>query len=161
MDHHHTDMTAIEIRREHLGGDAARKLIGELDAELNRLYPEEGANFLLLDAAEVEEGRGAFLVARTGKEPVGCGAVRLRDTHTAEIKRMYVVPSARGRGIGVQVLAMLETEARRLGARRAVLETGERQPAALALYARAGYVVIPAFDEYAGAHHSLCMAKAL
>jgi GNAT superfamily N-acetyltransferase len=160
MNHHQIDMT-IEIRREGLDCDAARKLIGELDAELNRLYPEEGANFLLLDTAEVEEGRGAFLVAWAGNEPVGCGAVRLRDARTAEIKRMYVVPSARGRGAGVQLLAMLETEARRLGAHRAVLETGERQLAALALYARAGYVVIPAFDEYAGAPHSLCMAKAL
>jgi GNAT superfamily N-acetyltransferase len=161
MNHHHIDMAAIEIRREDLGGDAARKLIGELDAELNRLYPEEGANFLLLDAAEVEEGRGAFFVAWAGTAALGCGAVRLRDARTAEIKRMYVVPSARGHGAGVRILAMLETEARRLGARRAVLETGERQPAALALYARAGYVVVPAFDEYAGAPHSLCMAKAL
>ena len=83
------------------------------------------------------------------------------DADTAEIKRMYVAPGARGRGIGWMILDSLQTEARRLGARRLVLETGERQPEAVALYTRAGFARIPAFGEYIGSPLSVCMTKTL
>jgi GNAT superfamily N-acetyltransferase len=79
----------------------------------------------------------------------------------AEIKRMYVAPEVRGRGVGRQLLVSLEAEARRLGISRLVLETGPRQPEALALYRGAGYVEIPLFGEYIGAEFSVCMAKDL
>ena len=74
--------------------------------------------------------------------------MRRIEPGVAEIKRMYVDPSARGRGVGRQILDALEAEARRLGARRIVLETGPRQPEAIALYARAGFAEIPLFGEY-------------
>ena len=94
--------------------------------------------------------------------PVGCGAVRLLDGDDAEVKRMYVVPSARGRGVGRALLAALESEARSLGAGRLVLETGIRQTEALALYRRAGFVDIPAYGEYAASPGtSVCLAKGL
>jgi GNAT superfamily N-acetyltransferase len=79
----------------------------------------------------------------------------------AEIKRMYVAPATRSAGVGAAILAALEGEARALGVGRLLLETGARQPEALALYRRAGFVAIPRFGAYVGSELSLCMAKAL
>jgi GNAT superfamily N-acetyltransferase len=151
----------IDIRREAILSPVVQRLIGELNAELDARYPEEGANHFRLDPDEVADGRGAFLVAYVDGQPVGCGAVRRIEPNVVEIKRMYVAPVARGRGVGRQVLLELEAEARRLGATRLVLETGPRQPEALALYSRAGFVEIPNFGEYAGCEFSVCMAKQL
>jgi GNAT superfamily N-acetyltransferase len=153
--------TDVEISREDILSPVVQRLIGALNAELDERYPEEGANHFRLDPEEVADGRGAFLVAYIGGRPVGCGAVRRIEPAVAEIKRMYVAPEARGRSVGRQVLLELETEARRLGATRLVLETGPRQPEALALYSRAGFVEVPNFGEYVGCEFSVCMAKEL
>jgi putative acetyltransferase len=151
----------IDVRREDILSPVVQRLIAALNAELEARYPEEGANHFRLDPEEVTDGRGAFLVAYIDGQPVGCGAVRRIDPAVAEIKRMYVAPEARGRGVGRQVLLKLEAEARRLGATRLVLETGPRQPEALALYSRAGFVQVPNFGEYVGCDFSVCMAKEL
>jgi putative acetyltransferase len=151
----------IEVRRGELGSEVALGLIRALNAELAALYPEPGANHFRLDVDEVAEGRGAFLLAYAGGSPVGCGAIRRIDPTTAEVKRMYVAPGVRGRGVGRAVLTRLEAEARALGLSRLVLETGPRQTEALALYARAGFTIIPNFGEYASAPMSVCMAKAI
>src|SRR5262249_22242160 len=97
-------------------------------------------------------------------EPVGCGALRRIEPGVGEIKRMYVAPSARGRGVGRLILDGLEAEAARLGLHRILLETGPRQPEAIALYCRAGYREIPLFGEYLDSlcpEFSYCMAKDL
>jgi GNAT superfamily N-acetyltransferase len=151
----------IEIRRAEITSSVAQQLIHSLNNELEQRYPEDGANFFRLDAEEVAEGRGAFLVAYIDGRAVGCGAVRCNEPGVAEIKRMYVATEARGRGIGRFVLDALEAVARQLGIRRLVLETGPRQPEALALYRRAGFIEIPQFGEYVGAEFSVCMAKDL
>ena len=83
--------------------------------------------------------------------PLGCGALRGLGGGAAELKRMYVVPTARGRGIGAAVLAGLEDAARDRGWTILRLETGPRQPEAIALYSRAGYQPIEAFGAYVGA----------
>ena len=154
-------MAGVSVQKGSIGSPAVRSLISALDAEIAERYPEERANFFRLDASETAPGRGAFLVATVDGEVVGCGAVRLLDGADAEIKRMYVMPSRRGRGIGGALLAALESEARSLGATRLVLETGERLLEAVALYERTGFTVIPPFDEYVGARLSLCMGKEL
>jgi GNAT superfamily N-acetyltransferase len=156
--------TQIEIRREDIIAPAAQQLILALNDELNARYPEPGANHFRLDAEEVADGRGAFFVAYLAETPIGCGAVRRVDASVAEIKRMYVAPSARGRGVGRQILIAIEAVARKLGVDRLVLETGTRQPEAIALYSRAGFVEIPLFGEYAESPHpelTVCMAKDL
>jgi GNAT superfamily N-acetyltransferase len=130
-----------------------------LNQELTAQYPEEGANFFRLDPEEVSEGRGAFLVAFLRSAAVGCGAVRLLDSATAELKRMFIALPARRKGIGRILLTELELEARRLGARRLLLETGPRQEAALAMYRGAGFHEIPCFGEYVGSPQSVCLAK--
>ncbi len=150
-----------EVRREEITGLVAARLIRALNADLSARYPEEGANHFRLDPHEVADGRGAFLVAYVKGEPVGCGAIRRLDADTAEIKRMYVEPGARGQGMGRVLLGTLEAEGRGLGVKRLVLETGERQPEALALYSSAGFRRIPAFGEYVGSPLSVCMGKDL
>ena len=153
------DVLNIEIRRADIGSSAVNELITSLNAELKRQYPEEGATHFRLDPEEVAEGRGAFLVAYAGGKPIGCGAVRKIDSETAEIKRMYVIPEVRGKGISKRILSALEQEARQLGVRRMVLETGDRQIEAMALYTRAGFARIPLFGEYLNSPLSVCMAK--
>ena len=141
-------MEDVAIGREGLLGAVALGLIGALDAELSAAYPEPGATHFRLDPAEVAPGSGAFLVARAGGVPAGCGAVRLLVDAAAEVKRMYVVPEFRGRGIGRAILRALEEEARRLGARRLVLETGIRQSRAIGLYRDEGFEDIPPYGTY-------------
>jgi putative acetyltransferase len=154
-------MSAVTLRSESLDTPAARQLIPALNAELSGRYPEAGATHFRLDPQEVGPGRGAFLVAYQGDQPVGCGAVRRLDAATAEIKRMYVIPPRRGAGIAGLVLAALEEQARALGVARLVLETGVRQPEAIALYRRFGFDTIPPFGEYIGSQLSLCLGKEL
>ena len=149
------------MQRGGVGTPAVRALISALNAEITKRYPEENANFFRLDAGEIAPGHGAFLVATIDGEVVGCGAVRRLGDTDAEIKRMYVTPSFRGCGTGRALLVALEGEARSLGATRLVLETGERLFETVALYERAGFTIIPPFNEYVGARLSLCMGKEL
>lgn len=152
---------ALQIQSESLQSESARLLIAALNAELAALYPEPGTNHFKLDAAEVEPGKGVFLVGYRDATAVACGAMRRLETGVAEIKRMYVAPAARGQGVSKVMLAALEAHARRLKVTRLVLETGTRQPEALALYRRAGFNFIPCFGEYVGSDLSLCMGKDL
>jgi len=152
----------VTLTRAAVTDDVSLALIGALNAELSRTYPEPGATHFALDPGEVAGGRGAFLVAYRGGEPVGCGAVRLLDAATAELKRMYVAPAARGTGLGRRLVEALEAEARALGARRLVLETGTRQTAALALYRATGFHPIPLYGEYRlSPDTSVCLGKEL
>jgi putative acetyltransferase len=157
-------MTEIEVRKEEFPSPLSERLIHSLNQELDERYPEEGQNHFELDANEVSEGQGAFLVAYVAGHPVGCGAVRRIAPTVAEIKRMYVATGARNHGVGRQILNELEAIARQLGVARLVLETGVRQPEALALYTRLGFVRIPLFGEYVHTPHpelTVCMAKDL
>jgi putative acetyltransferase len=155
-------MEALEIRRRPLESPDAQRLIAALDAELSALFPEPGANHFSLALTQVTEGAGAFLIAYDDQTPVGCGAVRRLDADTAELKRMYVAPSHRGRGVGRRLIAALEQEARTLGVSRIVLETGARLDRAIAMYTGMGYAPIPLFGEYLSSPDtSRCFGKAL
>lgn len=149
------------IQQQSLLSPVAQSLIAELNAELDQRYPEEGANHFRLDETELAPGRGVFLVAYVEGQAVGCGAVRINEPGVGEIKRMYVAPSWRGKGIAGAVLGSLEEHALRLGARRLVLETGDRQSEVLQLYRRAGFIDIPRFGEYVSSPMSVCMGKTL
>ena len=161
----------LEITVEPLTGNAAAVLITALNTELSAHYPEPGATHFGLSASEVASGNGAFVVARWLNRAVGCGALRRPQSpelvrelgpNVGELKRMYVVPDMRGRGIGRALLERLESEARDVGLSRIVLETGTRQSEAIALYRRAGFTPIPAYGEYtASPDTSLCFAKDL
>jgi GNAT superfamily N-acetyltransferase len=94
----------IEFHREDLDSPIVQALIKSLNAELESIYPEDGANYFRLDPEEVAEGRGAFLVAYHDNKPIGCGAIRLNEPGLAEIKRMYVDPTVRGRRVGRRIV---------------------------------------------------------
>jgi GNAT superfamily N-acetyltransferase len=152
----------ITVARAELTADVSRALIDSLNAELRGVYSEPGATHFRLDPEEVAGGRGAFLIVYQEGTPVGCGALRLIDAETAELKRMYVSPTVRGRGLGRRLVAALEAEARALGVRRLVLETGVRQAAALALYRATGFHPIPLYGEYClSPETSICLGKEL
>jgi len=155
------DPSGIIIQRAEILSPTAQTLINALNVELLGRYPEEGACHFRLDAQEVADGLGAFLIAFRWGTPVGCGAVRRIEVQTGEIKRMYVVPQERGRGVGRAILNAIETEARVLRLSRLVLETGVRQTEAQALYERTGFTRIPPFGEYIDSPLSICMAKSL
>src|SRR5213592_1595234 len=110
----------VDIRRSTLASPDAARLIAALNAELKATFPEPGATHFSLAGAQVGAGDGAFVIAYLD------GAVRRLDEATAELKRMYVDPSVRGRGIGRALVEALEREARLLGITRVVLETGTR-----------------------------------
>jgi putative acetyltransferase len=151
----------VHIRHSTLSSPDAARLIAALNAELTAIFPEPGANHFSLSDAQVA-GDGAFVVAYLGGAAVGCGAVRRLDEATAELKRMYVDPSVRGRGIGRALIEALEREARLLGATRIVLETGTRLAPAIRLYEGMGYARIPLFGDYLSSPDtSLCFGKSL
>ena len=99
------------------------------------------------------------VVAYAGGEAVGCGAIKEYAEGVAEIKRMFVRAERRGRGIAKVILVELETWANELGFSECVLETGRKQPEAIALYRKSGYETIPNYGQYEGIENSVCMKK--
>jgi GNAT superfamily N-acetyltransferase len=150
----------VDIRRTTIASPDAARLIAALNAELTMAFPEPGATHFALSDREVAAGEGAFLIIYLDDVAAGCGAVRRLDEATAEIKRMYVDPAVRGRGLGRALVEALEREARRIGATRIVLETGTRLAPAIKLYEAMGYSRIPLFGEYLSSPDtSLCFGK--
>ena len=148
---------AIAIARERPDQPDVMRLIEALDAHAIALYPPESNH--LLDIVALCDPAVTFLVVRAESETVGCGAI-LRDPRGwGEIKRMYVRPDQRGRGIGRRVLAELETIARNADLPLLRLETGIHNTEALALYRRAGFVEREAFGDYAPDPLSVFMEK--
>lgn len=92
---------------------------------------------------------------------VGCGAFKMYDSGTVEIKRMFVQPNFRGRGIAATILNELEMWAAELNYTAAILETGIKQLEAIRLYRKCGYVLIPNYGQYANVENSVCMKKQL
>ena len=101
------------------------------------------------------------VVAYDGEVPVACGAIKEYDKDCIEVKRMYVLPDQRSKGIASIVLRELEAWGRTLGYTRAMLETGKRQADAIALYSKNGYHIIPNFGQYVGIENSVCFEKQL
>ena len=141
-----------EIRDEPIDSPVAAPLVDAQWREIMERYGVADVDVAHdpLDPADFRAPLGAFVVAFVGDEAVGCGGIRPHDTDvpgippepTGEVKRMYVVPSHRGRRVSVAVLRAVEDRARALGHHRLILETGVEQPEAIALYVREGYTRI-------------------
>ena len=140
-------MAAVEIRPLAPADPRVRRLVDDLDRLQLSLYPAESNH---LDPIEtLARDNVTFLAAFVGASSVvGCGAVKRMSGGYGEIKRMYVDPGARGRGVGRALIEALESSLLADGIDVARLETGVRQLEALALYERCGYVRIPPFGEY-------------
>lgn len=148
------------INAENPHSPIATELIRALSAELGGRYGDDGGASSF-NPADVEVPGGAFVVARLNGLPVGCGAFRPMFPGVAEVKRMFVIPAARGQGVAGQILATLEALARQAGYSRVRLETGLRQPEAIRLYQKAGYHPIPNYGQYVNKPLSVCFEKHL
>ena len=135
-----------------------QRLVAELDAELAHRDGEEHVFYHQYNGIA---GLNRAVVVYLDGQAAGCGALKAFGRDALEIKRMYTRPSLRGRGVAGQVLRSLEQWAARDGFARCVLETGRRQPEAIALYEKSGYSRIANFGPYAGVANSLCFEKRL
>jgi GNAT superfamily N-acetyltransferase len=149
----------VRVEPDRLVSETGRTLIAELMDDLEARYgaPDPEAP----PAHELAPPDGIFFVAWRGDDALGCGGLRRYARHTGEIKRMYVRPAARRAGVARTLLAALEERARSIGYRRLILETGVRQPEAIALYRAAGYDEIDRYGPYADLDLSRCFAKGL
>jgi GNAT superfamily N-acetyltransferase len=141
------DGTVATLRPLPYEDPLAQYLVEQVQQEYVRRYG--GRDAALVEPAEFRAPRGLFLVAEVDGVPAGCGAWRALPTGEAEIKRVYVEPAFRRRGIAQLVVAALEDGAARAGHTSVVLNTGHQQPEALALYADLGYRPVPGYGVYA------------
>lgn len=151
----------MEIRCEKFDSEAARELADALEAELLATYDGVPGSGGLPAASIFEPPDGIFLVGWEDGVPLACGGIARYDEATAEIRRMYVVPEARGRGLPRRVLSALADEARALGYSVVRLETGKLQTEAIGLYAAAGFLPIPRYGPFTNDPKSVCFEKRL
>jgi len=148
----------IHCKRTNSDDPDFQQLVKALDADLARRDGTEHDFYAQFNSiAAIKHA----IVAYENDLASGCGAIKSFDDKTMEIKRMFVPPALRGKGIASAVLAALETWAAELGYTRCVLETGKRQPEAIALYKKCGYDIIDNFGQYIGVENSVCFEKKL
>jgi GNAT superfamily N-acetyltransferase len=141
------DSEVIEVRTVPSDAEPATALVAGMVDEVSELYGRiDVPGAPSATPADFAPPGGAFVVVYEEGEPVAGGGIKRLDDEACEIKRMYVVPEARGRGLASVLLRGLEDEARRLGYAIARLDTGPQQPAAQAMYERAGYAPIGNFN---------------
>ena len=151
-------MLSPVIRIENPDQPEVLALLAASDAYHAALYPAESNH--LVEVSTLQGPETSFYVARVDGQVRGIGAV-LRQEGYGEIKRMFVDPGARGLKLGSRLLAALEADARAVGVRCLRLETGTKQPEAIALYRRAGFREIGPFGSYLPDPNSLFMEKML
>lgn len=142
-------------------GEVALALLQEAAVDVRPLYLGEGSANLSLPKNVPLGARDIYIAAWEEDIPVGCGAIRELDRSTAEIQRMYVHRDYRRRQLGRTILLHLENEARRLGYSRLLLETGDRQIPAMALYEACGFRRIPPFGRHVDDPTSVCYERHL
>jgi putative acetyltransferase len=151
-----SDSSALTVTTDDPNGEVATRLIHDLCSELSVRYGTPPSPF---SPAEAFAPRTALVVARLDGQPIGCGALRRIDEATAEVKRMYVAPHGRRRGIARRILHALEELAEGFNYRAIRLETGLEQPEAIGLYESSGYHRIAAYGHHVGDSLSVCFEK--
>lgn len=157
----------MEIRRVRFDHPDAIALSDQVQLEYAERYGE--GDLTPLDPGQFDPPHGLYLLAYDEHgRPVASGGWRAQEKNDegnedgdAELKRMFVIREARGRGLARRILAELEESARAAGRTRMVLETGDRQPEAIALYASSGYTPVTKFGLYRFYESSRCMGKIL
>lgn len=144
----HSDVT---IFAEPEDSAEARQCVAAYFAELDLRFdggfdPESGG---YAGSGETPAAEARFLLMRAEGRPVGCGALKLLDRETGEIKRMWIAPEVRGRGLARQLLAAIEDEARAMGVRKVRLDTNRALAEARSLYLKAGYGEIGRYNDNA------------
>lgn len=133
-----------------------QKLVVLLDAVLKILDGEEHSFYAQYNKSDTIKN---VVVVYENNQPLGCGAFKFYENKTVEIKRMFVLPEQRGKGIAHQILQELENWAKELDFNCCVLETGKKQVEAIGLYQKAGYHIISNYGQYIGMENSICMQK--
>jgi GNAT superfamily N-acetyltransferase len=151
--------TSAEVRTVGYADAVAQHLIERVQQEYVVRYG--GRDDAVVDPAEFSPPLGLFLVAEVDGVPAGCGGWRAHGHAVAELKRMYVEPAFRRRGVAALLLAELERTAAAAGHRHLLLNSGDRQPEALALYARAGYTPVAGYGIYADSPEAVFLGKEL
>lgn len=152
-------MPDIELRRERLNSEAGIELLAALDGDLDERYG--GGTPVAAEAAEFDPPDGEFLIAYVDGAALACAGYRRWNETTAELKRMYVRPAGRRRGLARRLLAQLEADAAAAGYAQMWLETGMPQHEAMTLYADSGYERIEPFGQFAWAPDQRCYGKVL
>ncbi|NUT22769.1 MAG: GNAT family N-acetyltransferase [Hamadaea sp.] len=146
-------MSENRVEQRELGDPELDALLGAAFAELVSRYGAEGRSHVQPNAT--------YLVAVVDGEGVACAALQQADDVTGEVKRMFVSPAYRGRGLARALLKALEDEGRLRGYQTIRLTTGNLQPEAMALYQSSGYAEIPRYGKYVGQLWTHCYAKPL
>jgi GNAT superfamily N-acetyltransferase len=139
----------LTFREGAVDSGSGARLAQEMREEIAAIYDGlalDGEQMPKAGPAELSPPGGAFLVGYDGQRPVCCGGIKRLPDGACEIKKMYVVPEARGQGVGRMLLHALEDKARELGYQVARLDTGPRQPGARGLYESEGYVPVGNFN---------------
>jgi len=145
----------IRTNSEHRDFIALVKL---LDADLAERDGEEHSFYTQFNTIDKLKH---VVVTYEDDRPCGCGAIKEFEKNTMEVKRMFVTPEKRAKGIATTILVELEQWARDLSYTKCVLETGKRQPEAIRLYKKNGYSSIPNYGQYIGMDNSVCFEKKL
>lgn len=146
------------IKRTNANDVDFQKLVVELDKELAIRDGEDHAFYAQFNKIAVLK---YAVVLYENDIAVGCGAIREYETNTIEIKRMFVIPEKRGKGIASVILKELEKWTLELGFEKCILETGMNQPEAISLYNKNNFVVIKNYGQYAEIYNSVCFEKVL
>jgi GNAT superfamily N-acetyltransferase len=145
----------MQLLRTNSDNPDFKKLSALFDDYLVDIDGEEKDFFAFYNNVQLD----TVLVIYENKDVVGCGAFKKFDAHTAEIKRMFVHPNHRNKGIAKFVLTELELWANELGFTSFILETSPKLTSAIALYEKTGYQLIPNYGQYIGVENSICMKK--
>jgi putative acetyltransferase len=148
----------ITFKRTDAEHQQFKDLVALLDAELNVINGKDQSFYAQYN--KIDMIRHAIVCFENGIA-VGCGAFKPFDDDSVEIKRMFVQPEVRGKGIGRMIVNELEKWAAGLNYKYCILETGKRQPYAIKLYENAGYVRISNYGQYKDVDNSVCMKKAI
>ena len=148
----------IQLLRTDSSNPDFQNLVKKLDAYLANIDGEETAFYSQYN--KIDMLKNAVVLFEDGNA-LACGAIKKMDENSMEVKRMYTDEASRGKGFAKKVLTELENWARELGFEFCVLETGKRQPDAIALYEKCGYQKIPNYGQYTGIENSVCFQKPL
>jgi len=148
----------VELQRTNSSNNDFEELVKLLDADLRIKDGDDHAFYAQFNKLDTINH---VVLALYEDIPVGCGAFKPFSDQAVEIKRMFVHPDYRGRGIAQKILSDLEKWAAEIGCQTCVLETGQKQMEAIQLYLKTGYQRIPNYGQYEGIENSICMKKDL
>lgn len=148
----------IRIQRTDTDNPEFQRLVSELDKYLSGVNGYSDSFYAQFNKIEFLKH---VVIAQIDNQIVGCGAIKAFDTECMEVKRMYVLPEMRRKGVADSVLRELELWTKELGYRKCMLETSIKMPDALSFYKKSSYSIIPNYGQYKGMESSICFEKNL